>query len=62
MNSITEDTQTYADSVTNEVIPTNDVESKVLGVLWDKGTDEFVFRFDDICLTPKCFGKNIRNI
>ena len=57
-----EDTETYADSVTNKVTPSNDVESKTLGILWDKGKDEFVFRFNEMCASSdkmKCTKRNV---
>ena len=64
-NKIVEETQSYADTVSNKRTLVAEYESKVLGIVWDKKSDDFVFRFDDIAKDAnknKCTKRNLLSI
>ena len=53
---------TYSDSTTNAYEVYADYESKVLGVIWDKNTDEFVLRLKGLDDGVPCKGHRKRSL
>ena len=63
--NISEDTRSYAETVGNKPMLIDDQETKVLGIVWDKNSDQFVFRFTEIMLDAekrKCSKRNVLSI